>query len=241
MPRKSHLRIAVVGNLTLDTISRVHSLPKMNDVAIIQETRQFYGGWAGNIAVLLQRLGVQTSLFAVGGSDFQDSGYEAHLAQIGVDIQNISIIPGKKTARFILFRDHNENSNAYFFPNVEKEHYDKVLDNSLLFSNYDMICLAKFGSEEETNQFLLKASEQSHVKLVVALGHILYQGSVDLLKKIVLSAKYIFMNDKEAISFLDKLDLQQHLQATFSIPAARLEAVVVTQADMGSNIYTSDL
>jgi sugar/nucleoside kinase (ribokinase family) len=231
------MQIAVVGNLTLDMLGHVELLPGVNEVSVVRETRQYFGGWAGNIATILQHLGLQTSLFAVAGNDFVDSGYEAHLSHLGVDIDNVAIITNQKCAHFFEYKDYQHNSFAFFQPNVEQEYYDSVLQRMFDFSKYYLVCLAKFGSDEVTNHFLQRILENRKLILAVALGHILYLGDKELLTRILSSARYIFMNQTEAQNFLSMMGFN-YLQDAFSLPGIRLDAIITTQGEQGSTIYS---
>ena len=99
------MKIAIIGNLTLDEIHKVEFLPKKGEGSLVKKTKIFFGGRAGNIANVLIELGCAVTLYAVAGEDFTTSGYASYFLKKGLSTENIKIVHSQHFARYVIYQD----------------------------------------------------------------------------------------------------------------------------------------
>lgn len=96
--------LGVFGHVVLDHLFRVPALPNRDTtVPVLGRTRHF-GGTAGNLARAAARLGVETALAAFVGEDFP-ADYRAALETEGVDLTDLTPVPGHRTPAAWIFAD----------------------------------------------------------------------------------------------------------------------------------------
>ncbi|NYT00837.1 MAG: carbohydrate kinase family protein [Methanocellales archaeon] len=108
-------KILVVGHVALDYIFSIPGFPDVNSSTYVIEYERFYGGGAANIAATIVSLGGKCELTAPVGMDFSHSGYEAHLENLGVELDHLVKFEGEKMARCYIFNDENQNQITYFY------------------------------------------------------------------------------------------------------------------------------
>lgn len=83
--------------------------------SLVEEASATYGGCGANVAVGLQRLGFAAGVALVLGDDAGGRAYRAALAHDGLDVQNITLLPGERTSSSYLFRNPDGEYQNYFF------------------------------------------------------------------------------------------------------------------------------
>ncbi|MBU0708286.1 carbohydrate kinase family protein [Patescibacteria group bacterium] len=122
--------IVVTGSLAYDHILnfpgrfKEHIIPEKIHVIslsfLASEMRKQQGGTAGNIAYSLCLLGESPALFCTaGGKDF--SGYGEKLADAGVDLNWVKLIPDSYTATFFGIIDQDDNQIGGFYPGAMED------------------------------------------------------------------------------------------------------------------------
>lgn len=81
--------------------------------------RPQFGGCAANVGVALQRLGVAVALAFALGDDEEGTAYREALAQAGVDVAGVQVLPGH-TARSYFFLRPDGEADLYFDPGVSR-------------------------------------------------------------------------------------------------------------------------
>lgn len=116
-------RIVVTGSVAYDYLmefpgrfldvmvpDRMHRLSVSFQVDAMRKVR---GGCAPNIAYSLQLLGAEPLLLATAGADAND--YRAWLAQEGIDVTHLRVLPDVFTASFFCNTDTEQNQIATFY------------------------------------------------------------------------------------------------------------------------------
>ncbi|MBP2031169.1 ribokinase [Methanohalophilus levihalophilus] len=125
--------ISVVGHAALDYLFEVERIASPNESYPILEYETLFGGGAANIAAAIATLGGNASLISAVGNDFEHSGFESHLENIGVDLSLLYHIEDKKCTRAFVYTDRQHNQSSYFywgssakFPELEPPEVDFV-------------------------------------------------------------------------------------------------------------------
>lgn len=103
-------RIAVVGSINLDYVTRVESLPKAGETVPALRLSRFRGGKGANQAIAAARQGCQVHFFGAVGSDPEGQQYLAELADKGISTGSIRTVPGDTGAAFITVDRGGENT-----------------------------------------------------------------------------------------------------------------------------------
>lgn len=114
------LVIRVVGTVAFDTVGLVTGLPAPDTTARVRQVETRCGGTAGNVAVMLARLGARPSLVAAVGPDFRGSDYERRLAGLGVDVRDLVVVD-RPTSHAYIWSDDEGRQATYFHPGASGE------------------------------------------------------------------------------------------------------------------------
>jgi sugar/nucleoside kinase (ribokinase family) len=92
------LRILVLGAAAMDTVARVQSFPKTDDIVSPEEVRRIPGGSAANVAVALSRLGADVSFLGTVGADADGDAIVRAFKDERVAITHLLRLSGARTA-----------------------------------------------------------------------------------------------------------------------------------------------
>jgi sugar/nucleoside kinase (ribokinase family) len=112
----SRLDLFSIGSWTIfDHILRMERLPENGetvplDMPISEIDAVHYGDCSANVAAVAARLGLRTGLGMVVGSDFEGSGYRAHLEAIGVDLAGVEVRADERSGHSYNFFDSTNGS-----------------------------------------------------------------------------------------------------------------------------------
>jgi ribokinase len=103
-------QVVVVGSLNIDTLMRVHAIPRPGETVLASSVAKRHGGKGGNQASAAARLGARTSMIACVGPD--DAGVEARdaLRSAGVDVADL--VSGDKPTGTALVLVDGDGENA---------------------------------------------------------------------------------------------------------------------------------
>ncbi|MCQ1535834.1 carbohydrate kinase family protein [Methanosarcina sp. KYL-1] len=107
--------ISVVGHTALDCIVDVERIAGKNESSPVIDYEEHPGGGAANIAVAIARLGGKCQLISPVGADFESSGYENHLKEVGVDLTQLYRLDDQKLSKAFIFNDREDNQTTYFY------------------------------------------------------------------------------------------------------------------------------
>ncbi|MEM3662284.1 MAG: carbohydrate kinase family protein [Sulfolobales archaeon] len=99
--------VAVVGDINIDLIVVVNTLPKRGEMTYSEKIEKHHGGVGGNIASALAKLGLKTILIGAVGED--PLGVEAlrELRRNKVDVSCVKVIPRMPTGFIIVIVDRD--------------------------------------------------------------------------------------------------------------------------------------
>jgi adenosine kinase len=224
----------ICGSLAFDKIMQYHGrfaetlladqLHRVNVSFLVPTLRTEYGGCAANIAYNLKMLGGDPLIMATIGQDGGD--YLDRLAKLALETRAIRKIDNAYTAQCFVTADLDNNQINAFHPGaMQFAHENNVADCGAL----RVAIVAPDGRDG-----MLK-----HARDCAALGlpfmfdpgQQLPMFSGEELIRFIDQATYLAANDYEFEMVMDRTGL------TLADIAARLDALIVTRGDKGSEIY----
>jgi sugar/nucleoside kinase (ribokinase family) len=218
-----------VGQVVYDNISFLEHFPKPNSTSYIRRYDEFFGGAAGNVAVVCSKLGQRASLVSFVGEDFRGSSYERHLKLNRVDMTHTKIVKGGRTSRAFMFNDSKGRQISFFYWGVA-ELFRKAPIPKLRVGKNDIIHLAN-GNPEFNIRFARKYPGVSFDP-----GYDIIAYGRKELKEILKNAKFLSCNKFEMERILKLLKMRRK-EELFSFP---LEYVVVTRGREGSFVASRE-
>ncbi len=103
-------RVAVVGSLNIDYVTRVEELPMPGQTIAADDLTIFRGGKGANQSIAILRQGCEVSLFGCVGDDESGKAYRESLKQDGIDVSEIDTAPAPTGSAFITVDEDGENS-----------------------------------------------------------------------------------------------------------------------------------
>ncbi len=224
----------ICGSLAFDKIMQYHGrfsealladqLHKVNVSFLVPTLRTEYGGCSANIAYNLQMLGGDPLIMATIG---QDGGeYLERFEQLGISTRAIRKIGHAYTAQCFVTADLDNNQINAFHPGaMQFAHENNVADCGEL----RVAIIAPDGRDG----MLKHATDcaKQNLPFMFDPGQQLPMFSGEELIDFINKASYVAANDYEFEMLMDRTGL------TLADIASRLEALIVTRGEHGSEIY----
>jgi adenosine kinase len=224
----------ICGSLAFDKIMQYHGrfadtlladqLHRVNVSFLVPTLRTEYGGCAANIAYNLKLLGGDPLIMATLGQDGSD--YLERLRNFGIETRAIKTIQDAYTAQCFVTADQDNNQINAFHPGaMQFSHENNVADQGPL----RVAIIAPDGRDG-----MLKHARDCAAQGLPFMfdpGQQLPMFSGEELLAFIGQATYLAANDYEFEMIMDRtgLSLEQI--------AARLDALIVTRGEKGSEIY----
>lgn len=224
----------ICGSLAFDKIMQYHGrfadtlladqLHRVNVSFLVPTLRTEYGGCAANIAYNLKLLGGDPLIMATLGQDGAD--YLARLRNFGIETRAIKTIDDAYTAQCFVTADQDNNQINAFHPGaMQFSHENKVADQGSL-----RVAIIAPDGRDGMLQHARDCAAQG-VPFMFDPGQQLPMFSGEELLTFIEQATYLAANDYEFEMVMDRTGL------TLEQIAARLEALIVTRGEKGSEIY----
>ncbi|MDL2358352.1 MAG: carbohydrate kinase family protein [Pseudomonadota bacterium] len=224
----------ICGSLAFDKIMQYHGrfaetlladqLHKVNVSFLVPTLRTEFGGCSANIAYNLKMLGGDPLIMATIG---QDGGeYLERFEQLGIPTRAIRKIAHAYTAQCFVTADLDNNQINAFHPGaMQFAHENNVADHGAL----RVAIIAPDGREGMLKHATDCASQ--NLPFMFDPGQQLPMFSGDELIDFIDKASYVAANDYEFEMLMDRTGL------TLADIAARLDALIVTRGEKGSEIH----
>ncbi len=226
----------ICGSLAFDKIMQYQGrfgetlladqLHKVNVSFLVPTLRTEYGGCSANVAYNLQMLGGDPLIMATIG---QDGGeYLDRLAKLGIETRAIRTIGHAYTAQCFVTADLDNNQINAFHPGaMQFSHENNVADVGAV----RVAIIAPDGRDG----MLKHAHDCARLKVPFMFdpGQQLPMFSGEELIQFINEASYVAANDYEFEMLMDRTGL------TLPQIAARLDALIVTRGEKGSEIYAN--
>jgi len=224
----------ICGSLAFDKIMQYHGrfgetlladhLHRVNVSFLVPTLRTEYGGCSANIAYNLKLLGGDPLIMATIG---QDGGeYLQRFDKLGISTRAIRTIPQAYTAQCFVTADLDNNQINAFHPGaMQFAHENNVAD----WKPLAVAIIAPDGRDG-----MLKHARDcaaNGVPFMFDPGQQLPMFSGEELITFIDQASYLAANDYEFEMVMDRTGL------TLADIAARLDALIITRGDKGSEIY----
>ncbi|HEY7588873.1 MAG TPA: carbohydrate kinase family protein [Thermoplasmata archaeon] len=222
--------LGAFGHVVLDYVVTVPHLPEPNTSIQIVDRSRYFGGTAGNLARAAARLGVRTSLASFVGPDFPDD-YRKALADEGVDLTDLRIVPRHTTPTAWVFSDRPGNQMAII---DQGPMWDSALRPVLRHSVRD-VELVHLGTGRP-EYYLKVAAAAEGLGRTVAFDpsqeiHYVYRPSV--FRRLLRRSTYFFGNEAEIAR------AKRFVRATSTADLLRhVDVVVTTLGAKGSVVFT---
>jgi adenosine kinase len=225
----------ICGSMAYDTIMvfhdkfKHHILPEkvhiLNVCFLVPALRREYGGCAGNIGYNLKLLGEEPLIMATVGHDFEP--YLQWMGLSGLSSQYIKIVDNHYTGQAYITTDEDDNQITAFHPGAMNCSHLNSVPNDI---DINIGIVSPDGKEG----MLLHAAELAELNIPFIFdpgqGMPMFKG--DELLQFMRQAKWATFNDYES-------ELMQKATGLSLIDLAKLvDALIITQADKGSIIYT---
>jgi len=224
----------ICGSLAFDKIMQYHGrfaetlladqLHRVNVSFLVPTLRTEYGGCAANIAYNLKLLGGDPLIMATLGQDGAD--YLERLRNFGIKTRAIKTIQDAYTAQCFVTADQDNNQINAFHPGaMQFSHENKVAEQGEL-----RVAIIAPDGRDGMLQHARDCAAQG-LPFMFDPGQQLPMFSGEELLAFIDQATYLAANDYEFEMVMErtKLSLEQI--------AARLEALIVTRGEKGSEIY----
>jgi len=103
-------RVCIIGNAAIDLVFRVDRLPLAGETSLAINALRDFGGKGANQAVMAQRAGAQTQLFAALGNDADGDHFLARLVEEGIDTRHIARLPCMTDMSIVTVDQRGENT-----------------------------------------------------------------------------------------------------------------------------------
>lgn len=225
--------LLAIGNLTLDVIHDVDKIPNIDETGIVENKKTYFGGRAGNLAVLGSKLGLKVAIASVVGGDFLDSGYREYLVDHNIDIERIEVFEKDSCARIIVFK-REDGKHIYFFePNIQRVGRKLVLNKSEL-SEFSLVYLTSLDSERTISHLFNKLS--GFDKVFFEFGEEIYRKSTRFLESAINISSYIHLNALEYEILSEKLGFSSVSDVFESVQ--QLKFLCISSGKKGTVIHT---
>ncbi|MES2261440.1 MAG: carbohydrate kinase family protein [Pseudomonadota bacterium] len=225
----------ICGSLAIDFIMQYEGrfsdalladqLHKINVSFLVPTMRTEFGGCAGNIAYNLKLLGGEGRIVGVMG---QDSGpYLARLQKLGISTANILVKGDAYTAQCFVTADTENNQINAFHPGA----MSFAQENPVADAGPARVAII---SPDGHLGMLKHAADLAELKIPFMFdpGQQLPMFNGEQLIDFIDKATYVTCNDYEIELLMTRTGL------TLQDIASRLDALIVTRGDKGSEIYT---
>ena len=227
--------LLALGGITLDRIFKVSRLPEKHFEAEIIEFGTFFGGRAPNVAAMAARIGLKTGIVSAVGKDFVNSGYEAHLRKLGVDLRGVTVVPEQKTKQIFIFSDPKGNQITFFHFGAEK-HFEKMGVPIDLIKESKIVHVSSSG-DYKFNINCAKVAHGNNVSVSFDPGNDPFTEIPEYLKEVISCTTFLFMNDVEVPGILRRLEL---IKTNDLLNYGPRVVAIINKQDKSSMVYTKD-
>jgi adenosine kinase len=225
----------ICGSLAIDTIMQfsgrfgesllADQLHKVNVSFLVPTLRTEFGGCSGNIAYNLKMLGGEPRIVGVMG---QDCGpYLERLQKLGISTENIMIKADSYNAQCFVTADADNNQINAFHPGAMSFAHE----NNVAKAGPARVAIISPDGHEG---MLKHAQDLADIGIPIMFdpGQQLPMFNAEQLIDFIDKATYVTANDYEIEMLMERTGL------TILDMASRLEALIVTRGEQGSEIYT---
>ena len=227
--------IVINGYIGTNQIIKVQNIPQAGRTELVQNsdnTMQYIGGNAVNIAYCLAKLGVPALHIMRGGWDFDQVGFRRFLEEGGVSLEALTIVEEAATPICYLIEDAEKNHlTLYYTGSMDGRYAPKALPDPY-FAGV-RLALMVVGAYEDNLLFLQKVREKQ-IPLVFGMRADFNAFPKELLWEVLMESAIIFTNEveRQIIEELYGLDSITHF-----MKEGKASIVVTTLGKAGSVVY----
>lgn len=220
--------IAVVGSINMDLVVTADRLPGTGETITGKDLQYLPGGKGANQAAAAAKLGAEVQMFGCVGDDDLGKSLLANLANVGVGIAHIKIVPGVTSGTALITVGGGDNTivvipgaNAH----VNRAYIDSIKEELL---QADIIML-QHEIPQETNEYVAELGYQNGKTVILDPGP-----ARPMSEQLLDRVSCLTPNEHEtAVIFGTDADLEELLR---QYP----EKLIITQGDKGVSFCTTD-
>lgn len=132
-------KITVIGSINMDLVTKTNQIPKVGETLLGESFFTIPGGKGANQAVAAARLGSDVTLIGCVGVDSFGSDLIKHLANQGIDIENVKPVTHQSTGIASITLSNGDNSiivvpgaNFAVTPEFVASHEDVIASSDIL-------------------------------------------------------------------------------------------------------------
>ncbi|EMR74358.1 sugar kinase, ribokinase [Thermoplasmatales archaeon SCGC AB-539-N05] len=224
--------LLVVGNMAYDTICNVKFLPEKNQATLIDDldVTPYFGGCAGNVAVIAGGLGIKTGIFSIVDKNFRNSKYLKQLKKYNIDITHL-YYSKTSIAHSFVFTNPNEDQQIFYYPGASSELNKYTFD----FKDYDYVHFAA-GEISVYHKFMKKAVKNGCIVSFDPGQELFHRPFKEQILSCFPYVSYLFLNHHEAC-FLLKSIKKSNIEDLFF---EKTDAIIVSNGEKGCTIHSKD-
>ena len=200
------------------------------DMELTQAQTVHFGDCSANIAFIAAGLGVSSALASVFGSDFDSSGYRAHLEKAGVNLEGVTVLQNQLCGHNYIFFDHSGDGFCISHRGAAQHQNEHRVPKHIAESCKNIVI------SEQFSPYTLSAAKDAKN----AGARVFLNGMVDtadeLIDDFLTQADVLFINNSEFERMCEKIGGERRL-----FDGYKLELVFVTRGRLGSRILSSDM
>lgn len=227
MIENTTIDVCAFGSLNIDFCFTIDELPAIDGSAQIERFEECPGGYAGNFAAAISKLGKMCSVISAVGKDIYGKQLINGLKQKNIDTENVVIVDTFPTGRVFIPINKNGSKITYTLKGANEKYKLSDLNVEKLL---DAKIVQVFDPPISVFHQILKIINEEQ-KVLYAPGSIDAKRGINSLKEIIRHCEILFLNELEInlITGLKEIDT-----AARSLMDHGCRAVVLTQGARGS-------
>ncbi len=194
------------------------------------------GGTAVNVAVGLERQGIQTAALCAVGEDESGKAVLETLEKEGVDTALVKIVPGGRTDRSLIILDKMTGERTAFVNKSAGQELE--IECSSIDSEAIFVSSLKYDWEEKFKE-LEKCAATFHKRLFFTPGTTQVKAGMDKMAGFLEQVEVILLNEDEAIELTRQKVKVNMRKMMADICSHGPKTVVVTSGEKGVYVYNS--
>lgn len=123
-------QITVLGSINFDIVAQADRLPRTGETVNGAGVDMFVGGKGGNQSVQAALLGAHVTFIGQIGDDAQGTRVRDGLAQKGVDVSHLHVLPGGRTGCASIYKDPEGRNMLVHAPGANSQISRQVIDSA---------------------------------------------------------------------------------------------------------------
>ena len=232
-------RVAVLGSLNVDLVTRVERHPLPGETLLGEAGGRFAGGKGGNQAAAAARAGVEVRMLARVGADDAGTAYRERLAALGIDATTVSTSPDAPTGTALITVDEAGENSIIVVAGANAEPDASLVAEAARLVDGDVL-LCSLEVDLGTVAEAARAAHAAGARVVINLAPY-----AALPPDVVALADPVVVNEPEMRALADSDLIPESLLVTFGAAGARwgldgVDGIPVEASEVGDTVGAGD-